>query len=129
MAAITGRNGIVQSGAATVAEVTSFSLEETGEIVEDSELTDTTKSFLADINSWAGSLECHWDPSDTTGQETLTAGATVTLHLLFQGTGTGNIDYNGSAIITSISRNASAGSTVTASFSFQGSGVLTETTL
>ena len=129
MAAITGRSGIVQVGANTVAEVTSFSLEETGEVTEDTELTDGVKTFLPDINSWAGSLECHWDPSDTNGQEALTAGASVTLHLVFEGLGAGNIDYNGSALVTSISRNASGGSTVTASFSFQGSGVLTRTVL
>jgi len=129
MAAITGRSGIVQVGTATVAEITSFSVEETGEVVEDSELTDGVKTFLPDINAWSGSAECHWDPSDTTGQEALTAGASVTLHFLFQGTGAGNIDYNGAAIVTSISRNAAGGSTVTASFSFQGSGALTRTTL
>ena len=129
MATYNGRSGIVQVGANTVAEVTSFSLDETGELTEDTELTDSDKSFLADINAWTGSLECHWDPTDTNGQEALTAGASVTLHLLFQGTGAGNIDYNGTALITSISRGASGGATVSASFSFQGSGPLTRTVL
>lgn len=129
MAAITGRNGIVQVGANTVAEVTSFSLEETGETTEDTELTDGVKSFLPDITTWSGSLECHWDPSDTNGQEALTTNAVVTLTLLFQGTGVGNTSYSGSAIITSISRNAAGGSTVTASFGFQGTGTLTKAIL
>ena len=129
MTAITGRSGIVQIASATVAEIVSFSFEETGEVVDDTELTDTAKTHLPDIESWTGSMECHWDPSDTNGQEAMTINASVTVHFVAEGTGAGNIDYNGTATVTGISRSVAGGSTVGASFTLQGNGVLTRTVL
>ena len=53
----------------------------------------------------------------------------VDVHLRPEGAGTGNIDFNGTASITSIERSVANNSIVTANFSFQGNGALTKTTL
>lgn len=129
MSTHSGHEGIVKVGANTVAEVTGFSVSTTGDTVEDTELSDTWKSFLAGQNSWTANVECHWDETDTTGQGALDAGSTVTLNLYFEGDVTGDTYYTGSALITSIERSAAGGETIKANFQCQGSGALTESTV
>jgi len=129
MTAIVGRSGLVKVGTDTVAEVTEFSFEEQGEVVESTELIDSTKTFLPDIASWSGSLTCHGDEADATGQGVLTINAVVALHLLQEGVVAGDIDYNGSAIITGISRSNAGGATASVAFTFQGTGALTRSVL
>lgn len=129
MATHKGSEGLVKVGANTIAEVTAFSIEHTADMIEDTQLSDTDKTFVADKNSWSGSIECHWDETDSTGQGAMTAGASVTLNLYPEGDTSGDTYYTGTALITSISRSNGEGSTVTASFSFQGSGALTTTTV
>lgn len=120
-----GSEGLVKIGTNTVAEVTGWSLEQTAEVIEDTELSDTAKSFKSDLTSWNGSIECHLDETDTNGQEAMTIGAEVTLHLLPEGDTTGDLDMYGSAIITGISEGGAIGGMVTRSFTFQGNGALT----
>lgn len=129
MTAMTGRSGLVKIGANTVAEVTGFSVEETADLVEDTELSDTAKTFLKDIESWTATVECHADNSDSTGQEAMSIGTEVELHLLFEGATTGDIDLNGQALITGISRSAASGATNSRSFTCQGTGALAADTL
>lgn len=124
-----GHEGIVKIGANTVAEVTSWSIEESAETIDDTALSDTAKTFIAGQTSWTASIECHWDETDTTGQGAMTAGSTVTLNLYPEGDASGDTFFTGSAIITSISRAGGGGSTVTASFSAQGNGALTSSTV
>ena len=45
MATHTGSSGVVKVGTITVAEVRSFTLDTTAELLEDTTLTDTSKSF------------------------------------------------------------------------------------
>lgn len=128
MATHNGSEGIVKIGANTVAEVTGWSLDVSAELTEDTQLSDTWKSYLADVNSWTASIECHWDETDTNGQEAMTIGASVDLSLLPEGATTGDVDFNGTAIINSISRAGTRGSTVTVSFTCTGTGALTQGT-
>ena len=47
MATHHGKEGVVTAGGTAVGELTSFTLETTGDVVEDTALTDATKSFVA----------------------------------------------------------------------------------
>ena len=127
-----GSNGIVKITAATVAEVKSFSVEESAETFESNGATMNTpapaKTFISGPTSWNGSVECFWDDTDATGQEALTVGAVVTVHFMPEGDTTGDNDINGSAIVTGISKQASVDGIVEASFTLQGSGALTHGT-
>jgi hypothetical protein len=76
MATHHGKEGIVTVGGVAVGELTSFTLETTGDVVEDTALTDATKSFVTGRTSFSGTLEMHFDESDAP-QETLTAGASI----------------------------------------------------
>ena len=129
MATHKGSEGLVKIGSNTIAEVTSFTIDHTADMIEDTELSDTDKTFIADKNSWTASIEAHWDETDSTGQGAMTVGASVTLNLYPEGDTGGDTYFTGTALITSISRGNAEGSTVTAAFSLQGTGTLTTTTV
>ncbi len=128
MATTKGSDGIVKIGTNTVAEVRSWSLEVSGTTIDDSELSDAWDTKVAGPQTWSGSIECYWDPSDSTGQGAMTIGATVTLNLYPEGAAVGDTYYTGSAIITGISREGARDGMVGATYSFEGTGALTTTT-
>jgi len=129
MATHIGNNGSVLVGAAAVAEVLSFSLTENSNVADDTVLGDGYASHIAGTKNWSGSISCYWDETDAAGQEAMTVGASVTLHLNPDGVTTGDIDFNGTATITSIERSVANDAIVTANFSFQGNGTLTRSVL
>lgn len=129
MASHIGRDGIVKVGAATVAEVKSFSIEESADTVETTKMTDTARSHAITLTSFSGSLDCFWDETDTTGQGALTIGASVTLALYPEGETAGDTYYSGTALVTGVSRSASFDGMVEASISVQGTGALTADTV
>ena len=124
MATHKGSEGLVKIGSNTVAEVTGFSFDETCDTIEDTQLSDSARTFVADYTSFSGSIDCMFDETDSTGQGAMTSGASVALDLFPEGDGSGDTYFSGTAIITSISRANAQGAMVTASFSFQGTGVL-----
>lgn len=122
-----GSEGLVKVGTNVVAELRSWEFTESGEVIEDTVLSDTARTYQAGNTGWSGSLSCWWDESDTNGQETLDAAASVSLHFHPEGTATNATSFSGSALITSIKRGAAINSIVDAQFSFTGNGVLTHT--
>lgn len=124
-----GSEGIVTVGGNVVAELLSWTVDETGDTIEDSELSDTAKTFVSDMTSWTASIECQWDETDTTGQGAMTIGATVACVFLPEGNVSGDVSRSGSAIITGKSQGNAKGAMVTQSFSLQGTGALTDGTV
>jgi hypothetical protein len=124
MATHHGKEGIVTVGGVAVGELTSFTLETTGDVVEDTALTDATKSFVTGRTSFSGTLEMHFDESDAP-QETLTAGASISFVLLPEGNSGGDASYTGTGIVTGMSINNSMDAIVSRSVTFQGTGALT----
>jgi hypothetical protein len=129
MATHKGSEGLVKSGSNTIAEVTGFSFDETADTIETTALSNSAHSFVTDLVGWSGSVDCFWDETDTSGQGSLTAGASVTLNLYNEGDGAGATYYTGTALITSISRANGIGAIVTANFSFTGTGALASATV
>jgi len=125
MATHSGNSGVVQIGANAVAEVTSWTLEEGVAEMDDTAIGDTADTHLTGTTNWNGTIECFWDETDATGQEAMTIGASVELSLFPDGTATADIDFNGTASITAISRGGSNNEIVTASFTYKGNGALT----
>jgi len=124
MATHHGKEGVVTVGGTEMGEVTSFTLETTGDVVEDTALTDSTKSFLAGRTSFSGTIEMHFDETDAQ-QETLLAGASISFVLLPEGNASGDASYTGTGIITGMSINNSMDAIVSRSVTFQGTGALT----
>lgn len=128
MATHLGKEGTVQVGSNSIAEIRSFSIDETVDTVEDTSMGDASKTYLASIKDFSGSVDVLYDETDTNGQVALAVGATVTLNFAPEGAATGDVKLTGNAIVTSKSISSSFDGLVEASISVQGTGGLTTTT-
>ena len=124
MATHHGKEGVVTVGGTAVGELTSFTLETTGDVVEDTALSDGTKSFVTGRTSFSGTLEMHFDETDAQ-QETLLAGASISFVLLPEGNTSGDASYTGTGIVTGMSINNAMDAIVSRTVTFQGTGALT----
>jgi hypothetical protein len=129
MATHAGSEGTVKVGSNAIAEIRSFSLEETADTLEDTTMGDTARTYKSSLTTFTGSVDVFWDETDTSGQGALTIGASVTLNVYPEGDASGDTYYSGSAIVTGITRSSSFDGLVEASITVQGSGALTATTV
>ena len=129
MATHVGTSGVVKVGANAVAEVVGFNLDETNDTVEDTTLTDTAKSYLVLRKDATGTIECHWDETDSNGQEALDVGSSVTLNLYPEGADSGDAYYTGTAIVTGASVAVTMDGVISRTFNVQFSGGVTHTTV
>ena len=128
MATHHGKEGVVKAGGTGIGEITGFTLETTADVVEDTALTDATKSFLAGRTSFSGTLEMNYDETDSP-QQTLTVGSSIDFVLLPEGNSSGDESFTGSGIITEMSVNNALDAVITRSVTFQGTGTLTRGTV
>lgn len=129
MATHTGSEGTVKVGANAIAEIRSFSIEETADTVEDTSMGDTYRTHKTTLKSFSGSVDVFWDETDTTGQGALTVGSEVTLNFYPEGAVSGDTYLSGTAIVTSKSVTGSFDGMVESSINVQGTGALTTTTV
>lgn len=128
MATHTGSEGTVKVGSNAIAEIRSFSIEETADTLEDTSMGDTARTYKSSLTTFTGSVDVFWDDSinGATGQGELTIGAEVTLNLYPEGDASGDIFYSGLAIVTGRSISSSFDGLVEASITVQGTGALTQ---
>jgi hypothetical protein len=129
MATHTGSEGTVKVGANTIAEIRSFSIDETGDTLEDTTMGDTARTYKSSLTSFSGSVDVFYDETDTTGQGALTVGAEITINAYPEGDTAGDTYKTGSAIVTGVSLTSSFDGMVESSITFQGNGALTTTTV
>ena len=129
MATHVGTAGVVKVGTNAVAEVTAFNIDQTTDTVEDTALTDTSKSYKVLRSDATATIECHWDETDTTGQGALTQGASVTLNLYPEGADSGDTYYTGTAIVTSLGQAISLDGVISRTINVQFSGGVSITTV
>ena len=129
MATHAGSEGTVKVGSNAIAEIRSFSLEETADTLEDTTMGDTARTYKSSLRTFTGSVDVFWDETDTSGQGALTIGASVTLNVYPEGDASGDTYYSGAAIVTGITRSSSFDGLVEASITVQGSGALTASTV
>ena len=129
MATHHGQNGTVKIGSNTLAEIKSFSLDQTAETVEKTKMGDSMKSYLVGQGDASGSITCHFDETDTGGQGAMTIGASVTLELYPEGADSGDTYFSMTALINSIGLSVDMGDVVERSFGFQVTGGVTQTTV
>jgi predicted secreted protein len=128
MATHKGSEGIVKVGSNSVAEIRSYSIEESADTLEDTSMGDSARTYKPSLTSFSGSLDVFWDETDSSGQGALSIGSEVTLNVYPEGDTTGDTYYTGSAIVTGVSRTGAFDGLVEASISVQGNGALTEST-
>ena len=128
MATHFGKEGVVTAGGTGIGELTGYTLETTADVVEDTQLSDSTKSFVAGRTSFSGTLEMSYDETDSP-QQTLTAGTTIAFILAPEGNSSGDETFTGSGIVTGMSVNVTLDGITTRSVTFQGTGTLTRGTV
>ena len=128
MATFKGNDGVVLIGTDVMAEVISFSVDETAEVISDTVMGDVAQTYKASFKDFTATVECYFDDTDT-AQQAVTAGDTIVLKLGMEGNTTGDHLLTGSAIVTSRSIGVSSDGINTATYSLQGTGGLTETTV
>ncbi len=129
MATHKGSEGTVKVGSNAIAEIRSYNIDETADVLEDTSMGDTARTYKSSLTSFSGSIDVFWDETDTSGQGALDIGSEVTLNFYPEGDASGDTYYSGSAIVTGVTRSASFDGLIEASISVQGTGALTETTV
>ena len=129
MATHVGTSGVVKVGANSVAEITGFTLNETQDTVEDTSLTDTAKTYLTLRKDATATVECHWDETDSTGQEALDVGASVTLNLYPEGSDASDAYYSGTALVTGADVAVSMDGVISRTINVQFTGGVTHSTV
>ena len=129
MAPHAGSEGTVKIGANAVAEIRSFSLEESCEVIEDTTMGDTARSYIAGLKSYSGTLSCYWDETDTNGQQAIDIGSALTINWYPEGADSGDLYYTGSVIVVSKSVSSSFDGMVEAEYGVTGNGALSEATV
>lgn len=125
MATHTGSEGTVKVGANAVAEIRSYSIEETADTVEDTSMGDAYRTHKTTLKSFSGSIDVFWDETDTNGQVALTVGSQVTINFYPEGSTTGDTYLSGTAIVTSKTITGSFDGMVESTINVQGTGALT----
>jgi hypothetical protein len=131
MATHTGSEGTVKVGANAIAEIRSYSVEETSDTAEDTSMGDSYRTFKTTLKAWSGSVDVFWDETDTLGQIALVVGDTVTANFFPEGASAGASEkyYSGDAIVTGKTVTGSFDGMVESTITLQGTGALTLTTL
>ena len=128
MATHFGKEGVVTAGGTGIGELTGYTLETTADVVEDTQLSDATKSFVSGRTSFSGTLDMSYDETDSP-QQTLTAGTSINFILGPEGNASGDEIFTGTGIVTGMSVNVTLDGITTRSVTFQGTGALTRGTV
>ena len=125
MATHTGSEGTVKVGANAIAEIRSYSIEQTADTTEDTTMGDTWRTHKTTLKAWSGTVDVYWDETDTNGQATLVPGAEVTVNFYPEGSTTGDVYLTGTAIVTGKTISASFDGMIESTITLQGTGALT----
>ena len=129
MATHTGSAGIVKVGTNAVAEVRSFTLDTSAEILEDTALTDTSRTYAVGKKGATATVECWWDETDTNGQIAIAEGNSVVLNLYPEGADSGDYYFSGTYLITGQSVSTPTDGIIESTFSATMTGALTRGTV
>lgn len=128
MATLVGKDGVVKIGSNAIGEIRTYSIEQTMDVIEDSSIGDTDRTYTSGLKSFSGSMDVYFDDTDT-GQLDVQVGDTGTINVQVEGDTTGDHQLSGSILVTGRTITASFDGMVEASISFQGTGALTEGTV
>jgi len=124
MATHTGSEGTIKVSTTTVGELRSYSLEQTADTIEDTQMGDTSRTYKSALKGWSGSASLFFDEADA-GQLLLVLGTSIALKVYPEGASSGDKYYYGDAIITGSNISASFDGMVEAEITFTGTGAIT----
>ncbi len=124
MATHHGKEGVLTIGGTTLGNATGFTIDTTHDVVEDTALGDSMKSFLAGRGTFTASIDMNFDETDS-GQTTMVQGAELTFAFLPEGNESGDRKFSGTGIVTGMSVGVPLDGVITRTVSIQGTGGLT----
>ena len=124
MATFSGSAGVVKAGGNAIGEIRSFSVEQSGDVIEDTKMGDSARTFKPSLTQFTASVEALFDDTDT-AQNSMTIGSELAFLFQPEGSGSGAFQLSGPGIVTGISQSQSFDGLVERSFSVQGTGALT----
>ena len=129
MAVTKGKDGVVkvdnvgQPGSTfTVAEIKSWSVEESADTLEVTTMGDSARTYKPSLTGWTGSVDVLWD-SDYDDGDAIAVGRQILIDFYPVDSPTGTV-YGGTCTVTSVSISSSFDGLVEASISVQGTGAL-----
>ena len=124
MATHPGKEGVITIGGTTLGNATGFTVDTTHDVVEDTALGNSMKSFLVGRGSYTFSIDMNFDETDS-GQTALVQGAELTFAFLPEGNESGDRKFSGTGIVTGMSVGVTLDGVTTRTVSGQGTGGLT----
>ena len=124
MATHHGKEGVITIGGTTLNNATGFTVDTTHDVVEDTALGNSMKSFLVGRGSFTFSIDMNFDETDS-GQTTMVQGAELTFAFLPEGNESGDRKFSGTGIVTGMSVSVPLDGVITRTVTGQGTGGLT----
>ena len=127
MATYTGENGTVRigddsAGEDIIAEVRSWTVEHTKDVIEDTVMGNSARTYKSGLHQFTGSMEVVYDDTHTGASNAFRPDNDGDLFVEFFPSTAGGEKFSGKVIVTSVSRSASFDDLITCSVSFQGTG-------
>ena len=124
MATHHGKEGVVTVGGTAIGNVTGFTIDTTHDVVEDTSLEDSSKTFKAGRGTFTASIDMNYN-EENTQQESLTGGSSLSFVFLPEGNTSGDQSFSGTGIVTSTSITVGLDGMTTRTVALQGNGALT----
>ena len=124
MATHHGKEGVVTVGGTAIGNVTGFTLDTTHDVVEDTSLGDTAKTFKAGIGTFTASIDMNYN-EENSQQASLLQGSSLSFVFLPEGNDSGDESFSGTGIVTGMSVGVTLDGMTTRTVSLQGNGGLT----
>ena len=124
MATHHGKEGVLHVGGTAIGNATGFTVDTTHDVVEDTALGNSMKTFLVGRGTFTASIDMNFDETDS-GQTTMVQGAELTFAFLPEGNESGDRKFSGTGIVTGMSVGVTLDGVTTRTVSLQGTGGLT----
>ena len=129
MATYTGENGTVKIGSDSlgeiaIAQVRSWTVEHTKDVIEDTVMGDAARRYKNGLHSFTGSMEVVYDDAHTGASDAFRPDNDGDIYVEFYPSTTAGEKFTGKVLVTSVSRTASFDDLVTCTVNFQGTGAL-----
>ena len=124
MATHHGKDAVVHVGGTNIGKATGFTVDTTHDVVEDTALGSSMKSYVVGRGTFTASIDMNFDDDDT-AQGTLVQGSSLSFEFMPEGSGSGEQKLSGTGIVTGMSLGVTLDGVTTRTVTVQGSGGLT----
>ena len=124
MATHHGKDAVVHIGGTNIGQATGFTVDTTHDVVEDTALGSSMKSFVVGRGTFTASIDMNFDDNDT-AQGNLVQGSSLSFEFMPEGSGSGEQKLSGTGIVTGMSVGVTLDGVTTRTVSIQGTGGLT----